>query len=173
MPCLLTGTQSHKQAEREDRNQGKQLLTWPDAACGVCPVQVAPGILHSPPHCEQHPPSSACRLSQHHLNALEFVCSLACYSWETSLQFCKLSMNCCIQVEWNQLETVDGFTCITLLSLTSSIVNILCFSFSPQSSSGTFSVMIELFSIFYFTGGIWSVGHKTAWYKSSWSLTVV
>lgn len=87
------------------------------SACEVFPVQVAPGIIHPPTHCTASP-SSACRLSQHHPNnAPEFVCSLVCYGRQTSLQFCKLSMNCCIQVEWNQLENLDGFACITLLRL--------------------------------------------------------
>lgn len=47
MPGPLTGTRSHKQAECEESGL--------DSACEVRAVQVAPGIIHSPTHREQHP----------------------------------------------------------------------------------------------------------------------
>lgn len=99
MPGLLTGNQSDKQSDCEDRNQGKTAL---DSACGVCPVQVAPGIIHSPTHCEQHPTPLASRLSQHHLNHPSlFVhwllrpdrppCSSAEFPWTASFRLSEIS----------------------------------------------------------------------------------
>lgn len=70
--------QSHKQTGCEDGKVDKQLMTPLHAACAVCPLQVALGVIHSPPNCVQHPlqqPATSLSIIPTHPG---FVCSLVC-----------------------------------------------------------------------------------------------